>query len=77
MPSNRLSGHTLRQEGRAFAKDRITGGWFLLMLSSLGVGLCSCGDTSEELDSNAARKAWHRAHKDQIRAKMAAPEVSG
>jgi hypothetical protein len=31
-----------------------------------GPARCSCGAASEDLDSNAARKAWHRRHKLEV-----------
>lgn len=67
-----LLGHTLWAEGKgygaypcvscspAMAYDRIgTGG--------PGHARCSCGAVSPHLDSGTKRKAWHRAHKQQIR----------
>lgn len=49
-----LPGHGLMYEGRAMYGKR---------------GRCWCGATSEEeFDTNAARRRWHNAHKDEIRA---------
>jgi hypothetical protein len=49
-----LKGHSLLFEGRC-----------------LGVGkaICSCGQKSDNLPSNAARQRWHKEHKDAIIAK--------
>ena len=69
---SRLSGHTLRHEGAAFEPvlnasglpDRRAG-------DRVGSGLCSCGEMSESLPSAAARKRWHREHKDRVRSTAA------
>jgi hypothetical protein len=77
MPKNtRLPGHTLRQEGGPFVRDRTTGGWYHDLGGWKGVGLCSCGATSEVVDSNNARKRWHAAHKQEIREQAASPDSS-
>ena len=68
MKTNRLAGHTLPDEGRVRGKG--------FRFVSDGVGLCSCGATSERmLTSDGARKRWHRQHKDEVRAAMR-PEVT-
>lgn len=66
MPENtRLPGHTLRSEGAAHVwRD----GRYVRTAEWTGKGLCSCGATSDVVGSNNARKRWHRAHKDAIRA---------
>lgn len=76
MPSNRLSGHTLRSEGKPFVWTA-NGGRYVRAdgHKKEGVGLCSCGAHSQNLDSDGARKRWHRCHKDEIRAKTVATEV--
>ncbi len=76
MPSNRLSGHTLRYEGKPFVWTA-NGGRYVRArpFQKDGVGMCSCGEHSPKLDTDAARKRWHAAHKDEIRAKMNTPEV--
>lgn len=69
---SRLSGHTLRYEGAAIEPvadatgrpDRLTG-------DRQGSGLCSCGETSESLPSDAARKRWHADHKQHVRSTAA------
>lgn len=76
MPSSRLSGHTLRSEGKPFVWTT-NGGRYVRTENVEGVGLCSCGAHSKKLTSDGARKRWHRAHKDEIRAKADAQEVSG
>jgi hypothetical protein len=64
--STRLAGHGLRAEGAAFTRD---GRSFRRLFEPNGPGsaLCECGALSEELPNRARRKAWHRAHKDEIR----------
>lgn len=56
-----VKGHTLRFEGQAFDANG-----YKASKQSLGYGKCSCGALSDELDSNAARKRWHRAHKAEV-----------
>ncbi|MGC5012555.1 hypothetical protein ACLQ2R_17465 [Streptosporangium sp. DT93] len=66
MTPNRLPGHTLSSEGAAFAWTT-NGGRYVRTTGRRGVALCSCGETSSTLDSNSARKRWHREHKDELR----------
>lgn len=63
MKSNRLAGHELPYEGRAFSPQRNY--WV-----AVGPARCSCGEESPELPSDNARRRWHREHKDKIRAEM-------
>lgn len=56
---SRLAGHTLPNEGRL-----IRGVW-------TGSTVCSCGAVSEILNSDNARKAWHREHKKELIARGA------
>ncbi|MEU8199410.1 hypothetical protein AB0C10_37060 [Microbispora amethystogenes] len=66
MPRNtRLPGHELRNEGAPFAWS--SGRYVRQRETWTGKGLCSCGAVSDVLDSNNARKRWHRAHKDEMR----------
>lgn len=63
----RLSGHELYHEGAAYddrGKHRLSlqGG-----TGGEGKGKCSCGALSPKLTSGTQRKAWHRAHKTEIR----------
>jgi hypothetical protein len=60
MRSNRLAGHELRNEGKVYD----VGGWPVL----IGSGRCTCGERSPVLPTPAARKRWHREHKDTVRA---------
>lgn len=41
-------------------------------LQPVGFGLCACGARSDVLDSDYARRVWHRGHKDEVRAAMEA-----
>lgn len=63
-----IPGHGLQAEGRAYG-DNGNGGWTRIMVGD-GVGLCSCGDTSEVLPSDAARKRWHKDHKADAVARL-------
>ena len=78
--STRLPGHGLQYEGRACIPDG-EGGFILASTKSnyAGRALCSCGEQSDILPSDAARKRWHRAHKEavhagQVTASPAAPD---
>lgn len=59
----RVKGHYLIGEGESFFGDgsRIWG-----RRSGMGCGKCSCGALSEKLPSDAARKRWHRQHKEEV-----------
>ena len=59
-----LKGHGLLYEGEAFTPEGTKPYWNL----SEGCGKCSCGALSPVLPSKNQRKAWHRQHKDEIRA---------
>ena len=60
MKSNRLAGHTLRNEGRVYDPHGYP--------MCCGPAVCSCGAQSESLHTAAARQRWHREHKATIRA---------
>jgi hypothetical protein len=65
--STLVAGHGLRHEGRYWnGLAYVSGG--------MAPGRCTCGDRSEPLPTGAARKRWHREHKDEIRAQR---EASG
>jgi len=68
MKNTRLIGHGLRNEGAAFVKLD-DGRWRRVDSSRrAGFGLCECGAHSEWLDSDSARKRWHRfVHKPAAR----------
>lgn len=59
-----LTGHGLLHEGAAFS-----GNDYRPYLGTGGTGYarCSCGAKSAVLTSGNLRKAWHRAHKEEIR----------
>lgn len=59
-----VPGHTLIFEGDALGRSR--------GLSGPGEGGCSCGARSPRLETRAARKRWHKEHKDAIRAALPA-----
>lgn len=61
-----LSGHTLLFEGKPIDLWPYTTG-------GPGVGGCSCGERSETLATNAARKRWHKRHKEEVREAQAQP----
>ncbi|GAA2990544.1 hypothetical protein GCM10017559_08210 [Streptosporangium longisporum] len=71
MTPNRLSGHTLSNEGAPFTWIG-SSGRHVRTAGRHGVALCSCGETSPPLGSNNARKRWHREHKDELRGGAAA-----
>ena len=53
---------------RYFERIRAFGGYgYGSATGGHGIGVCSCGATSEKLPSGAQRRAWHRAHKDEMR----------
>lgn len=64
----RVKGHELRSEGQAY---NITTNWqgktgIRYTGAFTGMALCACGSTSELLPSDAARKRWHREHKQAV-----------
>ena len=65
----RVKGHTLRSEGAAYSRtadgERHTRARWN-SASGVGYGLCSCGATSDILDSAGLRKRWHRNHKAEV-----------
>ncbi len=65
--SNRLAGHTLPFKGRVHLGTTIIGDG-----NGQGRTKCSCGDDSPMLPSTAARKKWHRDHKNDIRSGLGA-----
>jgi len=62
VPNTRLAGHALQHEGKPHVPGA-TSRWVRVYGSSSGVALCECGRTSPVLDTDVARKAWHRDHK--------------
>lgn len=60
-----LKGHTLLFEGEAIGQS-----WHK---NGPGSGKCSCGEMSPELPTRAARKRWHREHKEAIRKSQVQP----
>jgi hypothetical protein len=63
MRSTRLAGHGLHHEGKPFERGE-TSPWLRVYGSKTGVALCECGETSGVSESDAARRRWHRAHKE-------------
>ena len=63
--SQRVPGHTLVGAGAPFDAQ----GRYLHWEGTRGTGhgKCSCGELSEVLPTAAARKQWHRDHKDRVR----------
>jgi hypothetical protein len=67
MASTRLTGHALQHEGKPYGAGHLVK-WRRVYGSSTGVALCECGQTSPVLESDAARKRWHRdVHKPAVR----------
>lgn len=56
----RVTGHTLRYEGRVPGAHWPGNGE--------GQCLCSCGERSVNLPSTAARQRWHKKHKQAVMA---------
>lgn len=71
MTGTRLSGHALCAEGkpcRRTSKHRAPPySYEIIHGTSSGSALCECGEKSPRLDSDGARKRWHRDHKEQVR----------
>ena len=65
--ANRLAGHTLLREGAPYTRAGKNSEWEQVYFSWTGQGVCSCGEYSDVLHSNNARKRWHRDHKDRLR----------
>ena len=67
---SRVPGHELIREGAPFeanGRSSYPARWGS-GTGGTGRGKCSCGALSEVLDSGAARKNWHRRHKDSVAA---------
>jgi hypothetical protein len=65
----RLAGHALQAEGKAFAPGSLAEGeapW-IRVRGHIGRAVCSCGAVSDVEWADAARKRWHKAHKDKER----------
>jgi len=71
--SSRLPGHGLLSEGWPYERhqgdEEAAPSWHRSARPDwLGHGVCSCGAYSPDvLETNGARKRWHRAHKEEIR----------
>lgn len=63
MKIDRLPGHSLHAEGRAYEQG---------YRRAVGKAHCSCGAWSPVLPNDSSRKQWHRDHKAAIRASVAA-----
>jgi hypothetical protein len=66
MRNTRLSGHALWGEGSPYKPGEHTP-WVRAFGTSSGAAVCTCGEASGVLESNAARQQWHRDHKEAIR----------
>lgn len=54
-----VKGHSLLFEGAAFGRS-----W---NQSGAGMAKCTCGLMSPELPNRAARKRWHKQHKEEVK----------
>ncbi len=63
-----VKGHTLVREGHPHWKTGVPHSF----RGGYGCGKCSCGEISSVLDSDAARKLWHKQHKTEVLRKMEA-----
>jgi len=70
MRRTNLRGHALRSEGKAYGLNGEPKGSPLTRYwGHIGQALCECGDASEVLWSDAARKRWHANHKAEVKAR--------
>lgn len=60
-----IPGHGLQAEGKPFEWEARADRWRRAD-GREGHALCSCGEASESLDTDAARKRWHVVHKEQV-----------
>ena len=77
--STRLPGHGLLSEGKPYVwrqgDEEDAPSWHRARweLRGVGAGLCSCGTASPKLESDGARKRWHKdVHKPAVRAQIEA-----
>lgn len=61
MPRPTLPGHDLLHTGSAVDAENLPTG------TKTGPAACACGETSEDLPSTGARRAWHRNHVAEVR----------
>lgn len=73
MRNTRVAGHGLQAEGKPYQPNGE--GSHMRAGRYVGYALCSCGATSPELESDAARKRWHMAHKDEMAATQAGEDA--
>jgi FAD/FMN-containing dehydrogenase len=76
--SARVPGHGLQAEGKAFAPGNLAeeqAPW-IRVRGHIGRGVCACGAVSDVEWTDAARKRWHRAHKDEERREVIPVEGS-
>lgn len=68
LTNTRLSGHALLEKGAALVWDIELESWVQKLGDdfNLGVGVCTCGSTSEVLNSSRGRREWHRRHKQDV-----------
>ena len=59
----RVSGHGLRDEGKPF---ELVAGRLRRVWVHEGLGVCACGASSASLQTDAARRRWHNAHKREV-----------
>lgn len=71
--NTRLAGHGLIAEGWPYIGTEVRKSH----RSGHGMGKCECGTMSPMLPSTAARKRWHRDHKQEIRARTSTPAGPG
>ena len=67
-----IPGHGLQAEGKPYDPVPRSGEWVRIYGGSrIGVGVCSCGETSDVLTTDAARKRWHKDHKAEVLGRLA------
>lgn len=72
--NTRLAGHGLQAEGKPYVPGEEE--LWLRTHQAVGVGLCSCGATSDVVNSDGARKRWHAEHKQAVRAQLEASRAA-
>lgn len=59
----RVAGHGLLREGWPYGDDGIE----MFFKDDTGRGKCKCGAMSEPVETIAARRRWHREHKEAMK----------
>jgi hypothetical protein len=60
-----IPGHGLKSEGKPYGPGTTGYGGHMRIAGRVGYALCSCGEISPDLESDNARKRWHKEHKQR------------